>query len=254
MAEYAPSIYGDRIARVYDTRPEIPRNTDETVEFLAGLAGNGRALELGIGTGRIALPLAAHGVRIAGIDASQAMVRQLRAKPGGKAIEVTIGDFADVKVRGQYALVFVVFNTFFALTTQDAQLRCFERVARRLARGGAFVIEAFVPDLGRFDRGQRVSAIHVGTDSAMLDASELSLTEQRIRAVHVDITEKGTRIFPVVLRFAFPAELDLMARIAGLRLRERYAGWKREPFTGDSLRHVSVYERAPQTAAPKRKR
>jgi SAM-dependent methyltransferase len=254
MADYAASTYGDRIAEVYDTYPHLPKDTDDAVEFLASIAGRGRVLELGIGTGRVALPLAARGLRVSGIDASQAMVKRLRAKPGGKELAVAIGDFAEVKVPGQYSLIYVVFNTFFALLTQDAQVRCFERAARRLSRDGVFVIEAFVPDLTRFDRGQRTSAFSVTTDSVLLETSVIDLAEQYNRSAHVEISEQGIRFYPVQLRWAFPAELDLMARLAGLRLRERFGGWKRESFGPQSGRHVSVYERAATVAAPKRKR
>jgi len=145
VAGYEPSTYGDRIAAVYDEWLGVPQDTDDAVAFLAGLAGQGPALELGIGTGRVELPLAARGVEVHGIDASEAMVARLHAKPGGEAIPVTIGDFADVPVEGAFPLVFVVFNTFFALLSQEAQVRCFENAARRLAPGGAFVLQAFGP-------------------------------------------------------------------------------------------------------------
>lgn len=254
MADYAASTYGDRIADTYDARYEIPSDTADAVEFLASVAGKRRVLELGIGTGRIALPLAKRGIRVSGIDASHAMVEQLRAKPGGKEIAVAIGDFAEVKVPGQYSLIYVVFNTFFALLSQDAQVRCFERVAKRLARDGVFVIEAFVPDLARFDRGQRTSAVRVTTEEVHLETSVIDTVKQYNRSAHVEISEKGVRFYPVQLRWAYPPELDLMARLAGLGLRERFGGWKREPFGPQSVRHVSVYEPAAKSAAPKRKR
>ncbi len=244
MPEYGPSTYGERIAEVYDEWPGIPQDTEATVAFLARLAGSGPVLELGIGTGRLAIPLARRGLRVHGIDASEAMVAKLRAKPGGGDIPVTVGDFADVAVRGPFSLVFVVFNTFFALLAQDDQVRCFANAAARLTTDGVFVIEAFVPDLARFDRGQRVNATQVDTHRVQLDASHHDPVEQRVRSSHVVLREEGIRLYPVHIRYAWPSELDLMARLAGLRLRERWGGWQGEPFTAASPRHVSVYERA----------
>ncbi len=214
------------------------------MEFLAQVAGPGPVLELGIGTGRIALPLAERGLEVHGIDASEEMVSKLRAKPGGDAIQVTIGDFADVGVQGAFPLVFVVFNTLFALLTQENQLRCFQGVAQHLTEDGVFVVQAFVPDLARFDRGQRVQAFSIEVDSVRIDASIHDLANQRIDAQLIQVTGEGVRMFPVQLRYAWPSELDLMARLAGLQLRERWSGWDRAPFTSASTSHVSLYERA----------
>ena len=242
MKGYEAATYGDRIAEVYDlTYPDLP--TDATVSFLAELAGPGPALELAIGTGRIALPLAAHAVEVHGIDASEAMVAKLREKPGGSDIAVTMGDFADVGVDVRFRLVFVVFNTFFGLLTQDDQLRCFRNVADRLTDDGAFVLEAFVPDLTRFDRNQRVSTTRVEVDEVWLHADLHDAPSQRVSSQHVVVTEEGVRLYPVSIRYAWPSELDLMAKLAGLRLRERHGGWNREPFGAASQQHVSVYER-----------
>ncbi len=246
MAGYDESTYGERIAETYDTRPEIPADPDETVAFLAEVAGKGPVLELGIGTGRIALPLAGRGLQVSGIDASPAMVDKLRGKPGGNRIPVTPGNFADVAVEGRFTLVFVVFNTFFGLLSQEDQVRCFANVAARLEPAGVFVIEAFVPDLTLFDRGQRVNAIRLDDDEVIIDASRLELGNQTIRAQHVHVTDAGVKLYPVQLRYAWPSELDLMARLAGMRLRERWAGWRREAFTTESRKHVSVYELAPR--------
>lgn len=241
--EYTVATYGDRIAGVYDAWVGVPADTADTVEFLAGLAGRGPALELGIGTGRVALPLVARGVEVHGIDASVAMVSKLRRKPGGEAIPVTVGDFADPgPPGGPYALVFVVFNTFFGLLSQDDQVRCFAGVAACLAPGGSFVIEAFVPDLTRFDRGQRVSALRVEGGLVQLEVTLNERAAQRNWTQHVMIDGEGTRFYPVQIRYAWPAELDLMARLAGMRLRERWGGWRREPFGPQSQNHVSVYE------------
>lgn len=242
MEGYEPATYGDRIAEVYDHLYE-GLDTEAAVAVLAELAGEGPVLELAIGTGRLALPLAGHGLEVHGIDASEAMVSKLRAKPGGDRIPVTMGNFADVAVEGRYSLVFVAFNTFFALLFQDEQVRCFENVARRLADGGVFVLEAFAPDLTRFDRDQSISTQHVGLDRVLLDCSRHDALGQRVDSQHVVLGEEGVRLYPVSIRYAWPSELDLMARLAGLRLRERWGGWSREPFTGGSQRHVSVYEK-----------
>jgi SAM-dependent methyltransferase len=244
MDDYGPSTYGDHIADVYDAWFHPPSDPGAAVDFLAELAGSGPALELAIGTGRIALPLATRGVEIQGIDASAAMVAKLREKPGGTDIPVTMGDFADVQVEGRFRLVFVVFNTLFALLTQDDQRRCLRNVADHLTDDGVFVVEAFVPDLARFDRGQRVDARQVELGRAFLEVSRHDAGNQRVSSQLVVLEETGFRMFPVELRYVWPSELDLMAELAGLRLRERWGGWNREPFTGE-LTHISVYERAP---------
>ena len=243
MAEYGPATYGDRIADAYDDLYPPLAGTDTIVAVLAGLAAGGPALELGIGTGRVALPLVARGVAVHGLDASEAMVARLRAKPGGAAIPVTLGDFAAVDVPGRFALVYVVFNTFFALPTQEEQVRCFEGVAAHLTEDGAFLIEAFVPDLSRFVRGQNTSAVRVETDRVSLDVSRHDPVNQRVTSQHVHLTEEGVRLYPVEIRYAWPSELDLMARLAGLELRTRWGGWHGESFTAASGSHVSVYTR-----------
>ncbi|PWU17680.1 MAG: SAM-dependent methyltransferase [Candidatus Rokuibacteriota bacterium] len=246
MKGYEITTYGDRIADVYDDwHEDVPwLQTEESIELLAELAGPGPVLELAIGTGRLALPLAARGLEVRGVDASEDMVAKLREKPGGDAVPVTMGDFADVPVDGTYRLIFVAFNTFFALTSQDDQVRCFENVATHLAEEGVFALDVFVPDLARFDRGQRVSALKVETERVALDVARHDPVEQLVSGQHVLMSDEGLRFFPLALRYAFPAELDLMARLAGLRLRERWASWRREPFSSDSQRHVSVYGRA----------
>ena len=249
MEGYRPETYGDRIADVYDAMmADLPDPTD-SVDRLAELAGPGPALELGIGTGRVALPLAARGVQVHGIDASAAMVERLRAKPGGDAVAVTFGDFAGVPVEGRYRLVYVVFNTFFALLTQDDQLRCFAAVADRLAPGGAFLLSGFVPDPTLYSGGQSVRTTEVGLDRARLDLARHDPVAQRVDFQHVLLTEGGIGLYPGALRYAWPSELDLMARLAGLRLRERWGGWRREPFGADSGLHVSVYEQAEVAAS-----
>jgi hypothetical protein len=200
-------------------------------------------LELAIGTGRIALPLAERGIDVRGIDASEEMVARLRSKPGGDGIPVTIGDFVDVAVEGQFTLIYVVFNTLFALQTQEAQVRCFESVAARLGDGGAFVVEAFVPDLSRFDRDQRIETERVGLGEAWLGLSRHYPADQRVESQHVRISADGMRLLPAQIRYAYPSELDLMARLAGLALRDRFDGWKGAAFTGSTGTCVSVYTR-----------
>ena len=222
----------------------MPLDTEAAVAFLAELAASGPVLELAIGTGRIALPLAERGIDVHGIDASEKMVARLRSKPGGDGIPVTIGDFADVAVEGQFTLIYVVFNTLFGLPTQEAQIRCFGNVAAHLAHGGVFVVEAFVPDLSRFDRDQRVEAERVGLNGVWLTVSRHFPTEQRIESQNVRLDAEGVRLYPVQIRYAYPSELDLMARVAGLRLRGRFYGWKREPVTAGTNACVSVYGRA----------
>lgn len=244
--DYTPSTYGERIAGVYDEWFGLPADTGPAVELLASVAGHGPVLELGIGTGRIALPLADRGVEVHGVDASEAMVARLREKPGGDRIAVSMGDFADVGelVEGAFSLIFVVFNTFFALLTQDDQIRCFQGVAHRLADDGAFLMQAFVPDVTRFDRGQRLEAMDVGTDIVHVEATRHDAVNQRVTGQHMVFEEDRTRLLPVSLRYAYPSELDLMAKLAGLRLRERWSGWDRRPFESSSQQHISVWERA----------
>jgi SAM-dependent methyltransferase len=232
------------MAEIYDQWPGIPQNADAVVACLTRLAGRGPILELGIGTGRIALPLAQRGFSVHGIDASPAMVAHLRAKPGGEHIPVTIGNFADMAVEGRFTLIFVVFNTFFGLLSQDDQVRCFLGVAQHLTDDGVFVLEAFVPDVTRFDRDQHVEVRQVTTDGIHLETSVHDRVQQRIMSQHVVLSEQGIRLYHVQVRYAWPSELDLMARLAGLQSRYRWAGWAQEPFTATSGSHVSVYARA----------
>jgi len=194
----------------------------------------------------VALPLRRRGVEVHGIEASEAMVAKLRAKRGGQDIPVTVGDLASVKIERRYPLVFVVFNTFFAPLTQDDQLRCFANVATSLTARGVFVIEVFVPDLTRFDRDQRTDAFEITAETVRLDVTVHDRAEQRITGQHVVITEQGIRLYPFQMRYAWPSEMDLMAKLAGMRLRDRFGGWRGEPFTSESDRHVSVYELGPR--------
>jgi SAM-dependent methyltransferase len=241
MDEYISTTYGDRVAEIYDEW--YGSFEDAAVETLAQLAGGGRALELGIGTGRIALPLLARGVEVQGIEASEAMASKLWAKPGASSIPVSFGNFADVDIDGRFSLIFVVLNTFYALLTQEEQVRCFRNVADRLTEDGTFVIEAFVPDLTLFSKGQSVRATTVTTDRVSLQASQHDPIRQRVKSQHIVFVNDQARLFPVEVRYAWPSELDLMAQLAGLRLRHRWGNWKREDFKGDSEKHISVYEK-----------
>ena len=242
MEGYDPAMsFGDEVAAIYDDEPR--GDEEDAVAFLARLAGEGPALELAIGTGRIALPLAARGVRVDGIDISPAMVARLRDKPGGDQLSVTIGDFADVPVDGMYRLIYVVFNTLQNLLTQDDQVRCFRNVAAHLLDDGVFVVEAMVPNfLHQLNDGQYVHAESIGVDEVWLDIGHHDPIEQRHDENHVRLTNEGVRLFPIVQRYTWPSELDLMARIAGLRLKERWDGWNREPFTSTG-NVVSVFGR-----------
>ena len=237
------NYFGERVAAEYDEDSANmfdPAVIEPTVHFLVGLAGDGPVLELGIGTGRIALPLSKR-VQVHGIDLSEAMVARLREKPGGDEVGVTIGDFARTRVEGSFALAYLVFNTINNLTTQDDQVACFENVAAHLAPGGCFVIEVGVPRLRRMPPGEtfvpfNVSPEHVGID-------EYDVVSQGLISHHYSRVDGKYELRSIPFRYVWPAELDLMARIAGMKLRERWSGWRREPFTSESPKHVSVWEK-----------
>ncbi len=242
MEGYEASTYGDRIAEVYDAwYGEGQRDPSEAVAFLAELAHGGRALELGVGTGRVAIPLAEGGVEVVGIDASEAMVAKLRAKPGGERVAVAMGDFSHVGVEGEFDLIYVPFTTFFALDSQDLQIRCLQNVASHLR--GSFVMDAFVPLPGRFGpTNQATNTIDLGLDYVVLDAMRHDPVTQIVEGHHVLISESATRLFPVRIRYCWPSELDAMALVAGLRLEARYGGYDRRAFDSSSAMHVSVYK------------
>lgn len=235
--------FGEAVAARYDETSAgefAPAVVDPTVDFLAALAGEGAALELGIGTGRIALPLAARGVPVAGIELSEAMTAQLRRKPGGAAIPVAIGDFSSTRADGTFRLVYLVFNTIGNLTTQELQVACFANAAAHLEPGGTFVIEVGVPELQRLPPGETVIPFYVGDDRVGFD--EYDVANQGLVSHHLEITPDGRAVRnSLPFRYAWPAEFDLMARLAGMRLRERWSGWRREPFTSESRKHVSVW-------------
>ena len=239
MNFYSDETYGESVAGVYD---EWHSEYDShAIDALAELAQGGRALELGIGTGRIALPLSAKGIEVHGIDAANSMISRLQAKPGSDRITVTQGNFADVPVTGKFELVYIVFNTFFALSSQDEQVRCFRNVAAHLSPGGCFVIEAFVPDVTRFSGGPVNWATKVTTDEVQLDVGQHDAATQRVVSQKVVIKNGAVQMYPLEIRYAWPSELDLMAQLAGLRLRERWSSWQREPFSSDSGQHISVF-------------
>ena len=224
-------------------RWRIPPFSSRPWSFLAELALGGGALELGVGTGRIALPLAERGIRVSGIDLSEAMVAQLRAKPGGDAIDVTIGDFATTTAGSTFSLAYIVFNTIMNLTTQDEQVACFENVAAQLEPGGCFVIEVMVPALQLLPPGETIHVFSYESPTKF-GFDEYDVANQGLISHHYGERRDGSfgRHW-VPFRYIWPAELDLMARIAGLRLRERWSDWSREPFTSDSTKHVSVWEK-----------
>jgi len=234
--------FGEDVAATYDDMSDPvfqPGAIEPAVAFLAALANGGRALELGIGTGRIALPLAACGVDVHGIDLSRAMTERLRAKPDAVRIGVTIGDFATARVEGAFRLVYLVYNTIMNVTSQAGQVAVFRNAAAHLEPGGAFLIETGIPDLRRLPPGERFvvfdgSATHWGVD-------EYDVANQGLVSHHFEIRGREVTKSSGPFRYVWPAELDLMAELAGLRLRERWAGWEREPYTSESRSHVSVW-------------
>ena len=240
MEPFAPGDYGALHAESYDATHTSP---DEAVETIAAIVGDQRLLELAIGTGRLALPLARRGVRVSGIDASPEMVAKMREKPGGADIPVVIGDMADLPVEDPFDHAILVFNTLFCLTEQEDQIRCLANVAARLPAGGTFLIEAFVPDVARFSDGQAVRASRIERDAVTLDVSRHDPVRQRIDVQTVRLSAEGVRLLPIPLRYAWPAEIDLMARLAGMRLETRWGGWGRVPFTAQSRSHVSLYRK-----------
>lgn len=244
----ASTSFDDDIAAAYDG--SLRGDEDDAVACLAELANGGRVLELAIGTGRIGLPLAATGVRVDGIEQSAAMIARLRSKPGGQTLEVWQGNMADVDVAGMYRLVFVVFNSIFNLLTQDEQVRCFAGVAQHLDPSGRFLLEAAMPGREESTPGptyrldqQWVTTEQVGVAQVVIEAGRYDPATQLIDKNRVTLGADGIRLDPISLRFAWPSELDLMARLAGLRLLSRSGGWRGEPFTATSRRHVSVYGR-----------
>ncbi|MFT7841779.1 class I SAM-dependent methyltransferase [Saccharothrix sp. BKS2] len=251
MRDLGPETYGDLNADVYDEW-HAAHDPTETVRGLAELIEEGPAgpvFELAVGTGRVTIPLAALGIDLRGVDASEAMVSRMRAKPGGDRIPVVIGDMADVDdgTDDLFAMVFVVFSTFFFLQDQEEQVRCFANAAKRLLPDGRFVLECPMPDVARYQRNQTLETHQVGLDRVRLAAVRHDPVHQRLDGHHVLITEHGIKLAPAFMRYAWPAELDLMARLAGLRRAYRWGGWRREPFRAEG-NYVTVYEK-PATMA-----
>jgi SAM-dependent methyltransferase len=238
------NYFDDRIAKSYDVRSADlfePSVVQPAVTFLAELAGRGAALELGIGTGRLALPLSQRGIRVHGIELSPAMVAQLQAKPDADNIAVTIGDFATTKVDASFTLAYLVRNTITNLTTQDDQIDCFRNVAGHLEPGGFFVIEVYIPELQRLPPGETIHAFTV--TPTHLGFEEYDVATQIAFSHHYWVEDGRLETFSAPFRYVWPSELDLMARIAGMTLRERWSDWNREPFTKDSRSHVSVWQK-----------
>ncbi len=245
MAAGREEYFGERVAARYDDESWSmfdPAVIAPTVDMLAELAAGGAALEFAIGTGRIALPLAERGVRVAGIDSSEAMLARLRDKPGAERIEAVAGDMAATHVDGDFSLVFLVFNTIFNVVTQEGQVACFENAAAQLRSGGRFVIEARVPELQRLPVGQTV--LPWRAEPSGISAYVYDVVTQRLSGQHYHFIDGRVETSPTEMRYAWPCELDLMARLAGMQLEDRWGGWQREPFTALSPAHVSVYKKA----------
>jgi len=241
MNGYQRETYGAAWASDYDQVYSSP--PPEMIDRLAEFARGGKTLELAIGTGRVAVPLAERDVDLMGIDISPEMVAELRRKPGGSAIPVHLGDFADLEVEGSFQLIYLVFNTLFALLEQEDQIRCFANVAAHLERGGRFVTETFFPDVARFDRGQRVGVTAVGSEEVQIEASRHDPITQRVDSQIIRYLPTGPKLLPVAVRYSWPAEMDLMARLARLELEARWGDWNRQPFIAGSNIHISVYRR-----------
>ncbi len=242
MEKYGPQTFGDLNADEYDVRHD-PGTTDLAVETLAELAAGGRTLELAIGTGRVGLPLAARGLEVHGVEASPKMVEKLREKPGGAAIPVLIADMAAFQLDERFDFAFLIFNTLFNLTSQDDQVQCFQCAADHLKPGGAFVIETYIPRLAEFDGGQSLRTRRVDFEGPVLEAAVHDPVRQRVDYQYVRVSNAGVTTTPLPIRYAWPAEIDLMARLAGLFLEARWGGWRKEPFTAESATHVSVYRK-----------
>jgi SAM-dependent methyltransferase len=242
MKGLTDTTYGDAIADIYDDMHGIP--ADEAVALVAELARDGgRVLELGVGTGRVAIPLAARGLEVVGVDLSDAMIDRLRQKPGADRVRIVKDDFTTANAGSDFSVAFVAFNTFFAITSLEKQKACFANVSKQLRRGGTFVLECFVPDASRFAGGQALRTGGMSADHVVLEATRYDRNAQTLDAQLIVISTSGTRLIPLELRYCYPTELDLMAELAGLRLRDRFASWSRAPFTQTSMNHVSIYEK-----------
>lgn len=244
MADYDPGSYGAIFAPVYDDWYGKRMNPEAAASFLASFAGTGHVLELGIGTGRVALALADRGIPVVGIEGSAAMADVLQAKLRGQDVRVQIGNFADMQVSGKFSLIYVCFSTLFLLPSQSEQIRCLRNVARHLTRDGSFVLDAFVPDASRYVNQQSVTLEDMSGAAVRLDVARHDPVEQRIESSRLVLGGDKVKVYPYSVRYAYPAELDVMAMLAGLRLSERYGGYGRTPFGPTSISHVSVYKLA----------
>jgi len=241
MKGLTDTTYGDAIADIYDEMHAIDPN--DAVALVAELADGGRVLELGVGTGRVAIPLVARGLEVHGVDVSDAMIERLRAKSGADGVRIVKGDFAEAIAGSDFSVAFVAFNTFFAIASLEKQKACFQNVSKQLRRGGTFALECFVPDASRFTSGQALRTGGMTADRVVLEATRYDRNAQILDAQLIVISTSGTRLIPLQLRYCYPTELDLMAELAGMRLRARYASWARAPFTQTSMNHVSIYEK-----------
>lgn len=241
--EAEKNTYAEQYADVYDAWFGRLQNPGPVVARLVRLAGSGPVLELGIGTGRVALPLQERGIEVHGIDAAETMIEQLRAKPGGATLPVTLGDFSEVPADGVFSLVYAAAGTFFELPSQEAQIRCFRNVAEHLESGGYFVFDALLPETSQSGGSSGLQLVPSADEYSILRARHFDLVTQCYTSHYVIITDDGLHRMRVRFRYAWPAELDLMARLAGLRLVERTGDWDGAPFTNDSVYHVSVYTR-----------
>lgn len=241
MQDYDFGSYGAVFAPVYDSWYDGRMNPDKTVSFLASIAHAGQVLELGIGTGRVALALADRGFIVTGVEGSAAMVDRLREKPHGSELDVTVGNFADVPVTGQFALIYMCFSTLFLLPSQAEQIRCLRNIARHLTTGGCFVLDAFVPDVTRYVNQQCVSLEDISDARVRIEVARHDPVEQRIDCSRVVLGENEVKVYPYAIRYAYPPELDVMGMLAGMRLQARYGDYDRAPFRAASAAHVSVY-------------
>lgn len=242
LGGFGPATFGELNAADYDLLHN-PGTGAQTVDLIAELAGPGAALlELAIGTGRVGLPLAQKGFAVSGIEGSPEMIELMRQKPGGADIPVVIGDMADVEVDGPFDFAFLVFNTICNLTSQEQQVRCFANVAKVLRPGGRFLIETFVPDFSTYQSGQRVRTMRLDMGSVLLEAVQHDRANQTLEMQRIRITDDGLKLVPLAMRYAYPAEFDLMAQLAGFQLKHRWGDWKKAPFNVESGSHISVYE------------
>lgn len=241
MKGYDVSTYGEKMANIYDDI-QGDRDTNATVEFLAQFTKN-NALELGIGTGRVAIPLAQKGIEVFGIDSSKSMLELLIQKDKGKKVKAELGNFAEFSFNRKFSLIYAVFGTFFCLETQELQVQCFRNVFEHLEKKGVFILECSIPDFSAYTRNQNVRLAHMSLGHVIVTTSEHDPVNQRTTSQHVVFTESGIKLLPACVRYAWPSELDLMGQIAGLKLRERWGNWHHSPFSANSLQHVSVYEK-----------